>query len=228
MVKLFQFPSFEEWDKNKREFKQKIGEFTCVFRPTRWRLNSSITLYECAIACSDNPTNIYVHKVVGWSFECDSTDTELVKRRYEDAIREVQARWIHYIENNYIADKGAFCPEAFRSLYLEYISLRCIIVAAFCASNKKELSVEEINQLLETIQDGLITFVELPKHIDFNYLEQIVTQEYGYFKLCKDYEGIILTPHTNPTQLYFDWEIRNSTVLNIIKKFYNPSVNTWG
>lgn len=224
MVKLFQFPSFEEWDKHKREFKQKIGEFTCVFRPTCWRINSPITTYECAIACSDNPTNVYVHKIAGWSFECNPTDIALVEQRYNEAIREIHARWINYIENNYTVSNGYFCPE--------YISLRSIIIAAFCTSNKKKITLEEINQLLEKIHEGiyidgkLIAFVDLPKHADSSYLEQIVMRGYDCFRLCKDHEGIVMISDTNSSQLYFKWEIKNNKVLEIIKEFYNPYRNT--
>lgn len=222
MVKLFQFPSFEEWCSRNREFKQKIGEFTCVFHPTCWRLNSSITRYECAIACSENPTNVYVHTVVNWSFECDSTDTELVRKRYTEAIREVHARWINYIENNYTVSNGAFCPE--------YISLTSIVISALCVSNKKELSLEEINQLLETIHNKihvngeLIAFVDIPEHVDSKYLEQVMMQGYSYFRLSKNYEGIVLKSDVNPSQLYFHWEIKNNTVLSIIKGFYNQCI----
>lgn len=225
MVKLFQFPSFEEWDAKKREFKETIGEFTCVFHPTCWHINSSITRYECAIASCDNPTNIYVRPVVSWAFECDSTDTELVKSMYDRSVREVHARWINYIESNYMVSNGGFCPE--------FISLRSILIAAICTSNKKEFSVEEINQLLDVINqkayDGneYKIFVEIPDKVDIGYLEQIVGRDYSYFRICRDYNGIKLTSDANPSQLYFNWEIKSSAILEIIKEFYYPDDDGW-
>lgn len=222
MVKLFQFPSFEDWCNNKRRFKEKIGEFTCAFEPTCWYMNSSTTRYECSIACSEVPNNIYVHKVVHWSFECDSTDKELVETRYIEAIREVHARWINYIESNYATSNGAFHPE--------FLSLQSILVAAFCASNKKEISLDEINQLLKKIDEAIYTndavklFVDAPMNVDSEYLDQIVIHGYAYFRLCRNRTGIKLTADANPTQLYFQWEIKNNTILDVIKDFYE-SVN---
>lgn len=223
MVKLFKFPSFENWDAHKREFKETIGEFTCVFHPTMWHINSSITRYECAIASCDNPTNIYVQPVVSWAFDCDSTNTELVKSMYNRAVREVHSRWINYIESNYMVSNGGFCPE--------YISLRSILIAAICTSNKKEFSVDEINQLLGALNqkaynsDQYKIFVELPDKVDIGYLEQIVCREYSAFRICRDYEGIRLTNDVNASQLYYKWEIKSTAILDIIKDFYHPDFN---
>ena len=225
MVKLFQFPSFEDWDAKKREFKETIGEFTCVFHPTCWHCNSSITRYECAIASCDNPTNIYVRPVVSWAFECDSTDTDLIKSRYNEAVREIHSRWINYIETNYTLTNGGFYPE--------FISLRSILIAAICTSGKKEFSVDEVNKLLDTIRDKVyngdnyVAFVEIPDKIDLQYLEQIVGRDYDHFRICREYEGIRFVSDTNASQLYFKWEIKSSYVLDIIKDYYNPDQGVW-
>lgn len=225
MVKLFQFPSFEDWNNHEREFKETIGEFTCVFHRTSWKIDSFDTRYECAIACSENPTNIYVHSVVSWSFECDSRNTGLVKKKYIETIREIHARWVNYLENTYHVSNGSFCPE--------YISLKSIIIAAFCASNKKELSLGEINQILNKIDeivysnDTIRLFVDVPINADAGYLEQIVNHGYKYFRLSRDYTGIKLISDANPTQMYFNWEIKNSTILDVIKNFYNPNPHSF-
>lgn len=222
MIRLFQLPSFEDWDANKRDFKEKIGEFTCVFHPTCWHLNSSITRYECAIACSDVPTNIYVPKVVSWGFECDSTNTALVEKNYTEAVREIHARWMNYMENTYNVSNRVFSTE--------FISLRSILIAAICASNKKEFLIDDINQLLITIHKRihvngeLAVLVDLPKSVDIDYLEHIVMREYDHFRINKDHTGIVFVSTANPSQLYFKWEIRNNVVLEVIKEFYNPYI----
>lgn len=219
MVRLFKFPSFEEWCKKDRKFKETIGEFTCVFHPTCWYLNSSITRYECAIATCDNPTNIYVTPVVSWGFECDSTDTALVEKRYHEACREIHSRWIAYIENNYNSD-GMLCPEM--------ISMRSILIAAFCASNKREMSIEEVNKLLSVINDKAYDgdqyniYVDVPSEVDIKYLEQLVGRDYSCFRITRQYDGIRIASEANPSQLYFKYEIKSSAVLDIIRDFYNP------
>lgn len=227
MVKLFQLPSFEEWRKNDYEFKETIGEFTCVFHRTGWYLNSSTTDYQCAIAPCDNPTNIYVDPVVSWHFRCDSTDTDLLEQRYYETVREVHSRWIHFVESTYLTSNGTLQPE--------FISLRSILVTAFCASSKREFTVDEINQLLKVIhdkihdQDGkLQAYVDVPDSVDSHYLEKTVMSEYYSFRMTKDFNGIRADSEANLSQLYFKWEIKNSLIRDIIKDFYSPDDYVWG
>lgn len=62
MIKGFDFPTFEEWEKNRREYYGKLGVFNCVIKLVVWSRDENT--YKLAIADVDVPTNVYVEPIV--------------------------------------------------------------------------------------------------------------------------------------------------------------------
>ena len=68
MVKMFKFPTFEEWTSNGRKFEDGIGAYKCQLKSFCWSRIS--TTYMFAVALSNtNPSNIYTNKLFCKSFE---------------------------------------------------------------------------------------------------------------------------------------------------------------
>ena len=100
-IKKFSFLPFDEWNK-KHEFKQKIGNYTCAIEIFSWGCNgNNENTYIAAIAANDNPTNIYVHKVIFNTFTCDRANKEALREWYEKVTIYLNEQWEQYVLNTY-------------------------------------------------------------------------------------------------------------------------------
>ncbi len=103
-VKLFQFPSFEEWQRRKFKWSGKIGAFYCEIRSTCW--GNDKTWYGCAISTYSNPLNIYVDPVVRCNFEWNHENLSDLKAWYEEVTHKVNEKWSAYIREKYLEESG--------------------------------------------------------------------------------------------------------------------------
>lgn len=100
-VRQFQFPSFDDWYQNDCQWKGKIGSHYCEVHATCWGHDE--TWYGCAIATYDVPLNVYVDPVARYNFTWDHKNLDDLRAGYEKAISEVNARWVKYIQEQYLA-----------------------------------------------------------------------------------------------------------------------------
>ena len=97
-AKIFNFPSFDEWVKQKCEWIGYIKEFTCKVAVVGWGCNGNkYNDYQMAISVYNNPTNIYTPKIYNNSIRITFDDKEKLKIWYENAIEEANAEWEKYI-----------------------------------------------------------------------------------------------------------------------------------
>lgn len=99
-VKLFPFPSFEEWYQQDCKWSGKIGAFYCDVHPTCWGKDE--TWYGCAIATCDVPLNIYVDPVARFNFVWNHENLSDLKAWYEEATSKVNEKWSAYIRERYL------------------------------------------------------------------------------------------------------------------------------
>ena len=102
VVKMFKFPTFEEWTSNGRKFEDGIGAYKCQLKSFCWSRIS--TTYMFAVALSNtNPSNIYTNKLFCKSFEyIEGNNEEEFKIWYNDTIDEFNRFWITYIKSVYL------------------------------------------------------------------------------------------------------------------------------
>lgn len=99
-IKSFSIPSFEEWDRNERNYKETLGDYTIQIEPFSW--SEGKVTYASAIAKYDVPNNIWVEKIFHDRMDCDPRDTEFVKMWYNNTTKKAQDRWIDYISKKYL------------------------------------------------------------------------------------------------------------------------------
>ena len=108
-IKAFQFPPFDEWKNSfdgwpnpSEGFKQTIGAYTCVIDLFASGVNGNqINTYKAAIAASSNPLNIYTKTIFLESFQSNRSDSEGLKKWYEDVTKQLNEEWKRFIAETY-------------------------------------------------------------------------------------------------------------------------------
>lgn len=100
VIKGFNFPTFDEWERMNRSYRAKIGEYCCEIKTFSWGQDECT--YTLAIANSDVPQNIWVDRVISKSVRCHHSNTELLRQWYETSIKEAQEEWRTYIMKKYL------------------------------------------------------------------------------------------------------------------------------
>lgn len=104
-IKIFDFPSFEEWNKT-QEYTQKIGDYTCrIGVVTFWTREDPRNDYQAAIANFDCPTNIYVPKIFSEKITYNISDEKNLKEWYETVIVKLNDEWKKFILEKYCCSK---------------------------------------------------------------------------------------------------------------------------
>lgn len=102
-IKSFEFPTFEDWVKNKYETVVEVGDYYCNIKAVLW--SSKSTTYECAISTYVNTANLYVKKVFEASKEMtEHHEPRELKDWYNNVIKEVNRSFSEYIISTYIAE----------------------------------------------------------------------------------------------------------------------------
>lgn len=101
----FKFISFEEWDTNGREYKTKIGDYTCRigflcqvnknYLPEKY-------VYKIAISKNENPLSYYSDSIFSDVFEWDIKNKEALKKWYKEAIKNANKEWTNFMMKKYI------------------------------------------------------------------------------------------------------------------------------
>jgi len=104
-IKNWDFPSFEDWDKDDREYRATIGSYNCHIRMFSWSTIKDEITYKAAISISDNPLNVHSETIVRYFVGVSSTETDKLKQWYEDICKEMNLKWEEYILEEYI-DQG--------------------------------------------------------------------------------------------------------------------------
>ena len=98
-IKLFKFPSFDEWNKN-NEYKQKIGDYTCMIGIFSWS-STRINTYRIAISNSDNPLNVNSCTIMIDTIKCKPDDS-ILQDWYDRVILKANEEWEKYILKTYL------------------------------------------------------------------------------------------------------------------------------
>lgn len=101
VIKGFDFPTFDEWEKNKREYHGQLGAFKCSISTFSWGAGEHT--YMLAIANANIPLNIYVDKIIQSTIVIDPKNVEELRRWYETSVQEAQRQWREYIQKNYLS-----------------------------------------------------------------------------------------------------------------------------
>ena len=100
-IRGFDFPTFDEWEKNKREYHGQLGAFKCSISTFSWGAGEHT--YMLAIANANIPTNVYVDKIIQSTIRIDPKNVEELRRWYETSVQEAQRKWREYIQQNYLS-----------------------------------------------------------------------------------------------------------------------------
>jgi len=101
-IKSFVFPSFEEWVKNSKEIKIKVGAYCCQIGIYSWISGTCKAAYKFAVSlANENPLNVYTDKLFCRTFKYEG-DMEKLKEWYYNSINEFQIFWENYIKSTYI------------------------------------------------------------------------------------------------------------------------------
>lgn len=102
-IKKFNFLSFEEWKGRKKEFRQRIGAYTCAIGPFSVGCNGNTkNEYLAIIASGESPMNIHAKRLFFERLECDSKDEQKLKKWYEDMILKINQKWEDFILETYL------------------------------------------------------------------------------------------------------------------------------
>lgn len=100
VIKGFAFPSFDEWDRMKRSWRAKLGDYCCEIHAISY--GSKETTYGLAIANNDVPHNIWIDRIVHKVITCHHSDVESLRCWYETSVKEAQEEWRAYIAKKYM------------------------------------------------------------------------------------------------------------------------------
>lgn len=99
-IKGFNFPTFDEWERMKRSYRAKIGDYCCEIKVFSWGQEENT--YILAIANSDVPQNIWVDRIISKSVRCHPKNDELLRQWYETSVKEAQEEWRTFIMKKYL------------------------------------------------------------------------------------------------------------------------------
>ena len=129
-VKKFDFPSFDEWVKNKSEVKVKIGFYIAEIGITSWGYNGNTTnTYSAAFSCFRNPFNLYSDCIFKRTFAFDyrNDDKDALRKWYEESCEKLNENYLNHIESTYlvkdipnifVAIARGDCPEEYLAIGL--------------------------------------------------------------------------------------------------------------
>lgn len=101
-IKLFTFPTFEEWVQKSKNVKVDLGAYRCEIRVFSWTAGTCKATYMFAVSLSNmNPLNIYTDKLFYRKFEYEG-DIEKLKSWYYTTINEFNVFWENHIKSTYI------------------------------------------------------------------------------------------------------------------------------
>lgn len=107
-VKYFKFPTYEEWVKNKKNFKTKVGEYYCEIEVTYW--GESVYGVGIAISTSHIPHNFYVKRIYSEGFRVErNLDTgewneKELREWYNNIVIDCNNFWKEYINKTYLCE----------------------------------------------------------------------------------------------------------------------------
>ena len=101
MIKGFDFPTFEEWEKNNRDYSGKLGVFKCAIKVVSWGRDEAT--YMLAIADAAVPTNVFVHQIIYNAIRVHPDNINELRRWYKAAVQKAQEQWREYIQKTYLS-----------------------------------------------------------------------------------------------------------------------------
>ena len=110
MIKKWNFPKFNDWHNNGKNYSEVIGDYKVSVKSTGFYTGSPpSTTYELAISTSSIPTNIYAYKAVHIikSIVYHNDDKKYkqdIKTWYDKSIELAQTKWEEYLLNEYFTD----------------------------------------------------------------------------------------------------------------------------
>lgn len=107
MIKVPNFPTFEEWRAHNCKFSAKVGDYYWVIEPFSWSCDGGPTTYAAAIATNEVPLNVYVSKAVAMSERIIPRDTEALRAWYEKTIIDLTREWKEYLFKNYFEEEDS-------------------------------------------------------------------------------------------------------------------------
>lgn len=102
-VRIFQLPSFEEWQSKNYVYHEKIGVFHCTVE--RFSYGSDAIYYQLAVADCEVPSNINVDQIIRLCYEhkpSESDAMEKFKAWYDSLQGILNERWSKYIKETYM------------------------------------------------------------------------------------------------------------------------------
>lgn len=107
-VKKFAFPSFDEFKKTDN-VSLKIGNYVAEIGIIAWGCNGNTeNTYCAAIACNQNPHNIYSETIVRLNCRHDykNGDIDTLQAWYETTCNILNDRYVQHIMDNYLEQES--------------------------------------------------------------------------------------------------------------------------
>lgn len=94
------FPRFENWIDNNKEWNGKIGDYYCSIKIWSWM--EDCAEYICAISTDKIPTNLFAYRIISHSTIIKYEDENELCNWYNKTINQVHDEWEKYICETYI------------------------------------------------------------------------------------------------------------------------------
>lgn len=104
-VKEFNLPTFDEWNNNDNKYVGNIGGYICDIEAFSWNVNGKSINYEFAVACNQNPLNIYSETKFRRTFKYIKGEEDKLRDWYNKTCEEFKEFWIKFIKETFLVEE---------------------------------------------------------------------------------------------------------------------------